>query len=89
MSDLKKEEMNPQIAQMGADSEDNLRQSAKSADQSYSRRIGWIFVECVLIVLILGLIAATVLPVIVGRSEKADRNDAQRSARVRPPPTSR
>jgi type II secretory pathway pseudopilin PulG len=85
MSD-QKEEIDPQI---GADSENNLRESAQSADRSHSRRIGWIFVECVLIVLVLGLIAATVLPVIVGRSEKADRNDAQRSARVRPPPTSR
>jgi type II secretory pathway pseudopilin PulG len=88
MSDLK-EDIDPQIAQMGADSEDNLRKSAQSADRSRFRRIGWMLVELLLIVVVLGLITATVLPAIVGRSPKADKFGAQRPPRARPPVHSR
>ena len=52
-------------------------------------RVLWICVEGVLIVLILGLIAATVLPAIVGRSSKADQLGQQRPPRARPPVHSR
>ena len=86
------EENHPQISQISADSESNLRESAKSADRSFFRRAIWMSVEVVLVVVILGLITATVLPVFVGRSKNADRFDflrrpAQQQSRV--PRTSR
>ena len=55
-------------------------------------RVVWWIVEAVLVVVILGLIWATVLPVIIGRSKNADRYDflrrpGQQQSRV--PRTSR
>ena len=77
-----------------APAEPSLRLAQGAARQeprppSVATRAVWIVVEAVLVLLILGLIVATVLPAIVGRSANADRFDFQRSSRNRTPSTSR
>jgi hypothetical protein len=55
------------------------RQTARTEPRppNFRRRI-WIGVEAMLVLLIAGLIYATILPAIVGRSKNADRWDYQR-----------